>query len=66
MESKSGKRIGYLDFLKVIALVGIVIAHISPPKSILMLRKFDVILMMIISAFLGGYRTENIVNRTSL
>ena len=48
------KRIPYLDFLKVIALVGIVIAHVSPPSPIFMLRNFDVVLMVVISSILGG------------
>ena len=48
------KRIPYLDFLKVIALIGIVIAHVSPPGPIFMLRNFDVVLMVVISSILGG------------
>ena len=52
------KRIPYLDFLKVIALIGIVIAHVSPPGPIFMLRNFDVVLMVVISSILGGYLVE--------
>lgn len=51
------KRIPYLDFLKTIALICIILAHVSPPDSVFMLRNFDVVLMIVISAILGGYRT---------
>ena len=46
-------RIGYIDFLKVIGLAGIVAAHTGPPGWVIMLRCFDVPLMVILSAMLG-------------
>ena len=48
------KRIPYLDFLKTIALICIILAHVAPPDSVFMLRNFDVVLMIVISAILGG------------
>jgi len=42
----------YIDFLKVIGLLGIFIAHVNSPGWIMMLRSFDVPLMVIISALL--------------
>lgn len=46
-------RIRYLDFLKTIGLMGIILAHVSPPAIIMMARDFDVPLMVIISAILA-------------
>lgn len=47
------KRIIYLDILKVIGLFCIILAHVSPPGIIFQLRNFDVVLLVLISAFLG-------------
>ena len=47
------RRIDYVDFLKVIGLAGIVAAHTGPPGWVIMLRCFDVPLMVILSAALG-------------
>jgi peptidoglycan/LPS O-acetylase OafA/YrhL len=49
----STARINYIDFLKFIGLTGIIIAHIGSPNWLLMLRSFDVPLMVIISSILG-------------
>lgn len=49
------RRIGYLDFLKFIGLTGIIIAHVGSPEWLLMLRNFDVPLMVLLSALLGFY-----------
>ncbi len=46
-------RIDYLDFLKVIGLAGLFIAHAEPPGWMLMLRSFDVPLLVMISAILA-------------
>ncbi len=46
-------RIGSIDFLKVIGLLGIITAHTGPPEWMIMLRCFDVPLMVILSAMLG-------------
>ncbi len=49
------KRIEYIDFLKVIGLTGIIIAHVGSPNWLMMLRSFDVPLMVIISSLLASY-----------
>ena len=46
-------RIDYLDFLKVIGLAGLFVAHAEPPGWMLMLRSFDVPLLVMISAILA-------------
>ncbi len=52
MSESAQSRIDSIDFLKVVGLTGIVIAHTSPPGWLLMLRCFDVPLMVILSAIL--------------
>ena len=47
-------RIGYIDFLKVIGLAGVIVAHTGPPEWVMMLRNFDVPLMVILSAMVTG------------
>ena len=42
-----------LDILKTIGLLCIILAHINPPKVLFQIRNFDVVLMIIISAYLG-------------
>ncbi|MCD7881516.1 MAG: hypothetical protein LUG47_07640 [Clostridiales bacterium] len=42
-----------LDYLKCIALLGLVIAHVSTNEFLLQARVFDVNLLVIISAMLG-------------
>lgn len=42
-----------LDYLKCIALLGLVIAHVSTNEFLLQLRVFDVNLLVILSAMLG-------------
>ncbi len=46
-------RIDYIDFLKCIGLASIIVAHTGPPGWVIMLRCFDVPLMVIFSAMLG-------------
>ncbi len=46
-------RIEYVDFLKVLALFCIFLAHVGPPEWVIALRCFDVPLMVILSAMLG-------------
>lgn len=46
-------RIGYIDFLKCIGLMAIIIAHVGSPPLLMMLRSFDVPLMVILSSVLG-------------
>lgn len=47
------KRKQYIDILKVIGVFGIVLAHVTPPVVVFQLRNFDVVLMILISAYLG-------------
>ena len=42
-----------MDFLKSIGLICVIIAHVNPPPFIMMLRGFDVPLMIILSALLA-------------
>ena len=53
LEQKSDSRINYIDFLKFIGLLGIFIAHVDSPSWAMMLRSFDVPLMVILSAILA-------------
>ena len=48
------KRLDYLDFLKTVGLLGIMLVHVEPPGWIVMLRNFDVCLMVIVSGILAG------------
>lgn len=41
------------DFLKCIGLTGIILAHVDPPQTVMMIRSFDVPLMVILSAILA-------------
>ena len=51
---KATSRINYIDFLKFIGLTGIIIAHVDSPRWAIMLRSFDVPLMVIISSILAN------------
>ncbi len=62
-DTESKKRIEYLDFLKVIGLIGIMIAHVDSPKWALMARAFDVPLMVLIASMLGRKSYEKGVAR---
>lgn len=46
-------RLDYIDFLKVVGLTGIIIAHVGSPRWVHMLRNFDVPLLVIISSLLA-------------
>ena len=48
------------DILKVIGLLFIILAHVNPPTIIFQIRNFDVVLMILISAYLGIKSTNNI------
>ena len=47
-------RLYYIDFLKCIGLTGIIIAHVGSPSWVMMLRSFDVPLMVILSSILAN------------
>ncbi|MBR3177517.1 hypothetical protein IKF27_01770 [Candidatus Saccharibacteria bacterium] len=46
------KRVKSIDILKVIGLLGIMIAHVGAPGWAIQLRGFDVILLITISVYL--------------
>ena len=50
-----------IDILKVIGLLSIMLAHVNPPQMVFQLRNFDVVLMIIVSAYLGliTYKKSN-------
>ena len=58
---KKPERLHYIDFLKAVGLTGIIIAHVGPPAWAMMLRNFDVPLMVILSSILAerSYRKYN-------
>lgn len=47
------KRKPYIDFLKAVGLLGIILAHVKAPQSLMMIRSFDVPLMVLLSAILA-------------
>lgn len=47
------KRDPRIDVLKVIGLLCIILAHVDPPIIIFQIRNFDVVLMVLISSYLG-------------
>lgn len=60
-------RIAYIDFLKFIGLSCIILAHVRPASWIMMIRSFDVPLMVILSAILARssynkYASKNFSN----
>lgn len=63
MDNKS--RLYYVDFLKFLGLSLIVLAHVDPPQWVIMLRCFDVPLMVILSSLLAQksyIKNKNIFN----
>ena len=58
------KREDYIDVLKAIGLLCIILAHVKPPNIIFQLRNFDVILMIMISSYLGikSYKNKTTLN----
>ena len=51
---KPAGRLAHVDFLKTVGLAGIIIAHVGSPDWLMMLRSFDVPLMVILSALLAN------------
>lgn len=47
------KRIGYIDFLKTVGLLLLILAHVDAPSFLLQFRCFDVPLMVILSGILA-------------
>ena len=54
MDSKPTGRIASIDFLKTVGLLCIILAHVGAPDWLMMIRSFDVPLMVILSALLAG------------
>ena len=52
MSNQKSRNSAY-DFLKSIGLSAIILAHVNPPSSIMMIRSFDVPLMVMLSALLA-------------
>ena len=50
-----------IDILKTIALLCIILAHVYPPDNLFQIRNFDVVMMIMISAYLGlnNYKNGN-------
>lgn len=55
------KRIDYIDFIKVIGLSCIIVAHVEPTGLVYMLRQFDVVLMVLVSSILAQLSYEKYV-----
>ena len=51
-------RIEYIDFLKFVGLLLVVLAHVEPPTPILFIRSFDVPLLVILSGILANQSLE--------
>ena len=54
------KRKTNIDILKVVGLFCIILAHVNPNKYIFQLRNFDVVLMILISSYLGLKTNDNL------
>ena len=56
------ERLVFIDYLKVIGLYCVVLAHITPQPHpfILQLRNFDVPLLVLVSAYLASYSNNNV------
>ena len=55
------ERLAYIDFLKFIGISCIILAHVQPPGWLMMIRNFDVPLMVIISSFLAKRSYDKVV-----
>ena len=53
-----------IDILKMIGILFVILAHVSPPGIVTQIRSFDVPLLVIISAMLGVKSIEKIQNYT--
>ena len=48
------KRLFYIDLLKTIGLLAVILAHVNPPIWLKQMRSFDVSLLVIVSGYLAG------------
>ncbi len=53
--TQTAGRLGHIDFIKCIALAGIILAHADSPGAVMMLRSFDVPCMVILSSLLASH-----------
>lgn len=55
------ERIVYIDYLKVIGLLLVILAHVNCPKFIMQIRSFDVPLLVVLSGYLASktFRKSN-------
>ena len=57
------KRIGYIDFLKALGLLCLLLAHVDAPRWLMQLRSFDVPLMVILSGILAEQSFQKFANQ---
>ena len=57
---QNSNRLVYVDYLKVIGLLLIILAHVNAPDWLMQLRSFDVPLMVFVSAYLAKRSFNNI------
>ena len=50
---ETNRRIEYIDFLKFIGILCVILAHVNPPEGLDMIRNFDVPLLVIVSSILA-------------
>lgn len=54
MKREGQNRIGHIDFLKAVGLLGVFIAHAEPPLLVAQIRNFDVVLLVFVSSMLSA------------
>ena len=54
------KRRTDVDIIKVVGLLCIILAHTNPPSVLFQFRNFDVVLMIMVSTYLGIKSYNNI------
>ena len=59
MSQINNKRINYIDFLRFLGLVCVIIAHVEPPNWMIFLRNFDVPLLVILSSIVNDISYTN-------
>lgn len=57
--SHIGPRKDYVDLLKTIGILGIIAAHVGSPQWIMMIRNFDVPLLVVMSGILSKGKSKS-------
>lgn len=57
--SHIGPRKDYIDLLKTIGIFGIIAAHVGSPQWVMMIRNFDVPLLVILSGLLSRGKSKS-------